>query len=75
MPATFLRHDATPGGRTHYFMSGPDGWTMTECRASGVVGESHRCAWREDATGESSGFTGMVDGMELSFARPEREVL
>lgn len=24
-PATFTRHDVFPGGRTHYFMTGPDG--------------------------------------------------
>lgn len=24
-PATFTRHDAYPGGRSHYFMTGPDG--------------------------------------------------
>ncbi|GAA2754503.1 SRPBCC family protein [Amnibacterium kyonggiense] len=24
-PATFLRHDFTPGGGSHYFMAGPDG--------------------------------------------------
>jgi uncharacterized protein YndB with AHSA1/START domain len=26
-PATFTRHDAFPGGKTHYFMTGPDGST------------------------------------------------
>lgn len=24
-PATFTRHDMAPGGRSHYFMTGPDG--------------------------------------------------
>jgi uncharacterized protein YndB with AHSA1/START domain len=24
-PATFVEHDLVPGGRSHYFMSGPDG--------------------------------------------------
>ena len=24
-PATFTRHDLTPGGESHYYMTGPDG--------------------------------------------------
>ena len=30
-PATFVDHDLTPGGRAHYFMSGPDGEVYHGC--------------------------------------------
>lgn len=39
---------------------GPDGWTMTACAASTTPGDKVSSEWRNDATGESFGFVGVV---------------
>lgn len=55
-PATFTRHDMVAGGRSEYFMSGPDG-----DRAAGY--------WRFEAVEEGRGFT-VVDGFATDDGTP-----
>ncbi|MGX1933413.1 SRPBCC family protein [Microbacterium resistens] len=44
------------------WMTGPDGWVMTECVPATTVGETHRTAWApvEGTEGEAFGFEGEV---------------
>jgi len=52
-PATFVDHDLRPGGRMHYYMTGPDGeryygfWAVTE------VDEPHRFAFDDGFADEN----------------------
>jgi uncharacterized protein YndB with AHSA1/START domain len=55
-PATFTRHDMTPGGRSEYYMTGPDG-----SRAHGW--------WRFTAGEEPRGFA-VEDGCAHDDGRP-----
>jgi uncharacterized protein YndB with AHSA1/START domain len=59
-PATFIRHDMVPGGRSHYFMTGPDGTT------------AHGC-WRFVAVDRGRRFE-VEDGFAHEDGRPNEEM-
>jgi uncharacterized protein YndB with AHSA1/START domain len=59
-PATFVEHDLTPGARTAYFMTGPDG-------------EKHRGWWRIEET-EAPKRLRFIDGFADDEGNPNEEM-
>ncbi len=59
-PATFIRHDASPGGRSHYFMTGPDG-------------ETNHGYWEWTAVDEMRSFE-VLDGFAHADGAPDADI-
>jgi len=60
-PATFVRHDFVPGGRSHYFMTGPNGDRIHGWWATGVIHRPDRVEFEDgfaDEHGEPNGDLG-----------------
>lgn len=52
------------------WQTGPDGWTMTACSAGETPGATVASEWRNEATGETFGFIGIV----VAASPPQRLV-
>ncbi len=57
------------------WLTGPDGWTMTECEVDLRTGGGFRCVWAEDATGEGFHITGTYDVLDPPRRSVHREVM
>ncbi|MFV0632856.1 SRPBCC family protein [Demequina sp.] len=72
-PATFTRHDVFPGGRSHYYMTGPDGQQSGGVWEFLAVDPGHSFEVRDAfADGEGNENTDMPS-MRMTFVFEERE--
>lgn len=64
-PATFVEHEVVPGGRTHYFMTGPDGEQPHSWWKTLEVDEPRRLVFEQGFADEAGTPTDRQDAMQM----------
>jgi uncharacterized protein YndB with AHSA1/START domain len=72
-PATFEEHDLTPGGRTTYFMTGPDGDTARGWWEVLAADPPHRLEVLDGFADESGARNDSMPTMTMTFTLSERD--